>query len=489
MKRFGSIKPLERIVHTSALSNFHVVVDSFDKLSTFPNQTVAVFSHDDGEFRKGDVVVNQNGTWTRLVLLKHGLDPVTRLRAMRFGKRVILRWNDPRDRYDHDGNLLSEFYRTILVRKFGSEPENEFDGTQIYINYLRNQYNGQGDKPYFVDRIPEGDGIGKVFYKAFSVSKDGLVNRSTEPVEAKELTWAEISSMIKQGQGERIFSVGDEIPLPSGNALVCAAFDAITTQNPTTNPHSVTFAIKYPWLPIPFDTAKGTYRLTVDRVVLSGKTYYYKDTSDNFQPASLKAGASIPSGIYYESQIPSRGDSGSNRWSTSDIRAWLNSTSEANYGAIVQQMQQQVDNLPAPPLEFLTSELGEEFINIIVSSRVTTGLAKVDGSVAETVGDRIFLPSYTEMTGKKNGTHTEGKQFEGYKDGLIPTDFNIPEDSPQDVVDLYMAGTSTWTRSAFQALSSASDTGSDVKTVAKGGDYVDAPACTTAAVRWFLSIG
>ena len=113
MKRFGEIKPLERIVQTGALNNFHVVVDSFDKLSTFPDQTVAVFSQDDGEFRKGDVVVKQeDGTWTRLVLLKHGLDPVTRLRAMRFGTRVILRWNDPRDRYDHNGNLLSEFRRT-----------------------------------------------------------------------------------------------------------------------------------------------------------------------------------------------------------------------------------------------------------------------------------------------------------------------------------------------------------------------------------------
>jgi len=492
MKRFGEIKPLERIVQTGALNNFHVVVDSFDKLSTFPDQTVAVFSQDDGEFRKGDVVVKQeDGTWTRLVLLKHGLDPVTRLRAMRFGTRVILRWNDPRDRYDHDGNLLSEFFRTIVVRKFGSEPENEFDGTQIYINYKRNAYNGLDGKPYLVDDIAEADGIGKVFYKAYAVSKDGMVNRNTVAVEAKELTWAEISSMIKQGHAERIFSTGDEIPLPNGNALVCVGFDSCIPQNATKNPHSVTFALKYPFAFVPFDYGKGTYRLTTDTVVLSRKSYYYKAEDGSFKSASLKTGASIPAGVYYESQLPVRGTTGSNRWKLSDIRAWLNSTSEANYGAIVHQLMEYLGaNLPPPPLEYLTEGLGEEFVNIILQQKTPTGYPRVDGTATEITGDRFVLPSLTELYGKKNGIHTEGTYLEAHKENVFPRQYIIPSNADQETTQQLELGTCLWTRSALQAATAAEDDGTEVYVVNPDGSYGTLCANNSiTAVRWYFSIG
>ena len=492
MKRFGSIKPLERIVQTEALKNFHVIVDSFDKLSTFPDQTVAVFSRDDGDFRKGDVVVKQeDGTWTRLVLLKHGLDPVTRLRAMRFGTRVILRWNDPRDRYDHEGNLLTEFFRTIVVRKFGSEPENEFDGTQIYINYKRNAYNGLDGKPYLVDNIAVGDGIGKVIYKAFSVSKDGLVNRDTQPVEAKELTWPEISSMIKEGHAERIFSVGDEIPLPDGNALVCVGFDSCIPQQSSKNPHSVTFALKYPFAFVPFDYGKGTYRLTTDTIALARKSYFYKDESGEFKPAPIRTGSSIPAGIYYETQIPTRGSTGTNRWSLSDIRAWLNASSEANYGAIVHQLMDHLGaNLPPPPLEYLTEGLGEEFVNLIIQQKTPTGTPRMDGTATETTGDRFVLPSLTELYGKKNGKHNEGTYLEGHRDDILPRQYIIPPNADQETTQQLELGTCLWTRSALQAESAAEDEGTEVYIVNPDGSYGTQVADNNlTAVRWYFCIG
>lgn len=90
------------------------------------------------------------------------------LRKYQNGDKVYLKWKDPNDTVI-DEQTLSSWWKTIIVRKAGSYPENETDGEVIAVNEVRNAY----DTVALVDTLPDTEN--EYYYKAFPVSLNKVV--------------------------------------------------------------------------------------------------------------------------------------------------------------------------------------------------------------------------------------------------------------------------------------------------------------------------
>ena len=91
------------------------------------------------------------------------------LRKSQNGTSVSLKWRDPDDTTNEQGQILCTWAKTIIVRKQGSYPEHESDGTVIVTNTVRNAYNLSA----YVDTLP--DSTNTYYYRAFPVSANGVV--------------------------------------------------------------------------------------------------------------------------------------------------------------------------------------------------------------------------------------------------------------------------------------------------------------------------
>ena len=80
------------------------------------------------------------------------------------GTSVYLKWEDPGDTVIN-GKVLASWGGTKIVKKVGSYPQNEKDGTVVFDNLVRNQYL---ETPY-EDTISSGQ---EVYYKAFPYNTD-----------------------------------------------------------------------------------------------------------------------------------------------------------------------------------------------------------------------------------------------------------------------------------------------------------------------------
>ena len=93
----------------------------------------------------------------------------TALRKSENDGKVYLKWKDPDDTVI-DGQVLCSWWKTIIVGKEGSVPQDETDGTIIITNTNRNAYNLT---PLEIE-IPE-ESVGQFYFKAFPVSLNGVV--------------------------------------------------------------------------------------------------------------------------------------------------------------------------------------------------------------------------------------------------------------------------------------------------------------------------
>lgn len=82
--------------------------------------------------------------------------------------QLTIKWNDPND-LEISGAKVAEWANTKLVRKIGSFPANETDGTLVVTSSVRNQYASTG---YTDTGLTNGT---TYYYKLFPVSKDGAV--------------------------------------------------------------------------------------------------------------------------------------------------------------------------------------------------------------------------------------------------------------------------------------------------------------------------
>lgn len=438
MKRFGSFKPLDSVVSQDKLSNLHVAVSSVSELTEeYPNNTIAVFTKADGIYEQGDVVVKKNGVWTRLKSHFVSVGPVTNLRGFRLDKKVYLKYKSPTDSVDNRGNITARWRKEIVVRKYGSAPTTEYDGTVVRVVTRKNVFNDNASQ-YLVDYIPDADKDSQWYYRVFVVADNGKIdyNNTAPGITIYDMPWSSVIEAVRDGQASKIFSVGDAFRLDDGNELVIAN---ITTRSP----YRITMLLRYPRYMMPFDGVKGQYRLTRDTRVVARKTYYTVDPSSptGYSVASLYSGTPITIDLYEEVKagISSKGDAGRitngcNRWSISDIRYWMNlmnysSVSSADKAFMRlhggELTEEEFDNpsiipnsKPIPPYLYL-KRYQPDILGCIATTTCKTALPPVDGVNMEETQDKFFIPSYTEITGEKNNDkYSEGSQLELYSEGL-----------------------------------------------------------------------
>lgn len=99
---------------------------------------------------------------------------------------VELTWNDPDDITIH-GPVKVKWAKTVVIRKVGSCPIDENDGTVVVSSTIRNQY---ADNPFIDTGLTNNV---TYYYAAFSCSEDGVYNReivsaSATPIPYKTMT-------------------------------------------------------------------------------------------------------------------------------------------------------------------------------------------------------------------------------------------------------------------------------------------------------------
>ena len=112
--------------------------------------------------------------------------PCKNLSAKAGNGSVVLKWEDPED-YTTTDNYPVEWASTRIVRKTGSYPADENDGTVVVTSTTRNQYKSNG----FTD-----SGLTNYttyYYRAFSCSTDGVYNHeqvqtTAQPIPYKTMT-------------------------------------------------------------------------------------------------------------------------------------------------------------------------------------------------------------------------------------------------------------------------------------------------------------
>ena len=445
MKRFGSFKPLDTVISSDVLSKLHVAVSSVTELTdAYPNNTIAVFTKPDGEFKQGDVAIKKNGIWSRLKTYLPTLGPVTELRGFRLDKRVYLKYKSPANRCDNRGNTIASWKKEIVVRKYGSQPTSELDGTVVRVIVKKDVFSKNASK-YLVDYIPDADNDSQWYYRVFVQADNGTIDYNTTApgITIHDMPWSNIIEAVRSGHAKEVFAVGDAFRLDDGNEMVVAD---ITTRSP----YRVTMLLRYPRYMLPFDTKKPSgFKYTRDTRAVARKTYRkYNPQTGEYDIKSLYVGAPIMEPLYEDVKASlvnygtaHRPDNGSNRWSTSDIRYWLNLTMYSgvtnadvdfmsSIGGILTEEQFEnpsliPDGTPIPPYLYLKKYI-PDILECLVSTSNRTSVPVSDGTGLETTQERFFIPSITELTGITNGDkYAEGTQFELFSKGLETRSFQL----------------------------------------------------------------
>lgn len=304
-----------------------------------------------------------------------------------------------------------------------------------------------------MDYIPDADNESKWYYRVFVQADNGTIDYShTAPgITVYDMPWSNIIEAVREGHASKIFSVGDAFKLDDGNELVVAN---ITTKSP----YRITMLLRYPTYELPFDAVKGEFKITRDKRIQNRKNYY--TLGPGGYSTVYRLSGSVISDILYEDVGAAistygkagRDTNGSNRWSTSDIRYWLNltipeSVTEADkefmrsFGGELTDEQMLSpetipENIPIPPYLYLKRYI-PDILNCLITTSCVTAIPPVDGINTETTKDRFFIPSITELTGSKNnGRFSEGQMFALYSSGLESLDHllltsssNVPENS------------------------------------------------------------
>ena len=111
-----------------------------------------------GKTNASDIIINQvvNG-----VLIP--LEPATNFTIASGSNRSYFNWTDPVDKYTTPGDeLVSEWAKTVVIRKENSAPTSPDDGTVVLTELVRNQYatetysdeNLENDKLYYYSIFP-----------------------------------------------------------------------------------------------------------------------------------------------------------------------------------------------------------------------------------------------------------------------------------------------------------------------------------------------
>ena len=273
-------------------------------------------------------------------------------------------------------------------------------------------------------------------------------------------TWADVQSIVRAGLANEYFSIGDQLTC-SHDTYGTLTWDIIgidcETPADTTKTHSLTLQLHRLCTTFVFDAsealyyadtelAAGTYNFTLlsgyDTAYGGGKTYQF--TLANVVPAGgqimfpwkyntqaadtkISTYASKTSLTPIETVSVTEGSGGtaltstnhthcvrygSNRWSKSLVRQWLNSTADAGAWWTPQSNYDR-------PIERVNTEAGflkginADFLSVIGSVKKSTAKNQItEGGGAEILDEKIFLPSAAEVYGTNGGS--EGNPYPYY---------------------------------------------------------------------------
>ena len=134
----------------------------------------------------GVVNIGSNpGLWGA-ALGQYAPKPCKNLSAKAGNGSVVLKWEDPED-YTTTDNYPVEWLNTRIVRKTGSYPVDENDGTIVVTSSTRNQYKTNGYTDSGLTNYTT------YYYRAFSCSTDGVYNHeqiqvSVQPIPYRVMT-------------------------------------------------------------------------------------------------------------------------------------------------------------------------------------------------------------------------------------------------------------------------------------------------------------
>ena len=148
--------------------------------------------------------------------------------------------------------------------------------------------------------------------------------------------------------------------------------------------------------------------------------YYYIKSGDDYVEQTVTAGDTIPAGTTYyrhnQSGAQGKIKNGSNRYSQSAYRQWLNSAANANAWWTAQHdcdvAPQQAATLPGFMSGF-TQEWLDVFQTVQIKAKANT---VTDGGVTDVMYDKFFLPSLSEMYGSQTSASIEGAYWQYEKD-------------------------------------------------------------------------
>ena len=130
----------------------------------------------------GMITIGSNpGLWGAS-LGQYAPKPCANLTAKPSSGAVLLKWEDPED-YTTTDNYPVEWAYTRIVRKTGSYPVDENDGTVVVTNSTRNQYKSNAYTDSGLTNYT------KYYYRAFSCSTDGVYNHEQVQVEVTPIPY------------------------------------------------------------------------------------------------------------------------------------------------------------------------------------------------------------------------------------------------------------------------------------------------------------
>ena len=129
---------------------------------------------------------------------------------------IQIKFEDPKDTTVDSIIILSTWKNTILVRKSGSYPQNESDGTVLLNNTTRDAYKDI----YFVDSGLSANTT--YYYRFFTVSNAGVINNAEDMMFTAKTSktpdpvlnnndWDTINKVIQDGRAQEFWNIGDEI--------------------------------------------------------------------------------------------------------------------------------------------------------------------------------------------------------------------------------------------------------------------------------------
>lgn len=402
---------------------------------------------------------SDNPVWRVLQTPEEGVDTAYDIRSYRVDNtslnvsKIYLRFRDAGDSKNENGEVIRKWKSTIVIRKFGDVPVDVNDGVIVLKNSTRDHY---AEIP-FVDQLPlfEEANPRYWYYKVFSESEDGTMTSSA----ACEFTpyildWEYFHRYIEDGWASSIFSIGDVITLPefannpshpfSNLQCTIAAIDKADLVS-SVKKHSITLIAKVPMDKVPFDTvaSRTGHKFTRDEYAQNGKTYYIADRNGNKKIADVAPGTPLPVQTYYESVINAMHMRyGGNRWSTSELRRWLNfdssvpfvcenvTTADPAYKAFVQT---------TPLLTQLARETDPDCVSLmkliapVRTKSISFRYREEDGTPVveeETTVDKISIMSVAECMGTTTLGVRDGQYLPFFEEGG----------------DLIWEGKSWWTR-------------------------------------------